>query len=74
MTKFDLMRPALLQLSDEKNAYLIDLVSLANNMNLDAVLCDVFRGEETVCVGFSFKSDLEVFGKYLPRMNFYKLF
>jgi len=31
MTKFDLMRPALLQLSDSNTAYLIDLVSLANN-------------------------------------------
>ena len=31
MTKFDLMRPALLQLSDETTAFLIDLVALANN-------------------------------------------
>lgn len=35
MTKFDLMRPALLQLSDEQNAFLIDLVSLANSQVLD---------------------------------------
>jgi hypothetical protein len=35
MTKFDLMRPALLQLSDSNTAYLIDLVSLANNQHLD---------------------------------------
>jgi len=26
-----------------------------------------------VVIGFSFKSDLEVFAKYLSRMNFYKL-
>lgn len=38
MTKFDNMRPALLQLSDENNAYLIDLVSLASNPVLDDVL------------------------------------
>ena len=35
MTKFDIMRPALLQLSDEYNAFLIDLVSLANSQILD---------------------------------------
>lgn len=31
MTKFDVMRPALLQLSDESNAFLIDLIALANS-------------------------------------------
>ena len=31
MTKFDNMRPALLQLADDKTAYLIDLVALASN-------------------------------------------
>jgi hypothetical protein len=31
MTKFDVMRPALLQLSDEHNAFLIDLIALANS-------------------------------------------
>lgn len=35
MTKFDVMRPALLQLSDEQNAYLIDLIALANSQVLD---------------------------------------
>jgi len=35
MTKFDVMRPALLQLSDENNAYLIDLIALANSQVLD---------------------------------------
>ncbi len=35
MTKFDVMRPALLQLSDEQNAFLIDLVALANSQVLD---------------------------------------
>ena len=74
MTKFDLMRPALLQLSDSSTAYLIDLVSLANNQQLDQVLSEVFTNKDTICIGFSFKSDLDVFGKYLPRMNFYKLF
>jgi hypothetical protein len=31
MTKFDMMRPALLQLSDENDSFLIDLISLANS-------------------------------------------
>ena len=31
MTKFDVMRPAILQLSDSNTAYLIDLVSLSNS-------------------------------------------
>jgi len=35
MTKFDAMRPALLQISDERNAFLIDLIALANNPVLD---------------------------------------
>jgi hypothetical protein len=35
MTKFDVMRPALLQLSDEQNAFLIDLIALANSQLLD---------------------------------------
>ena len=74
MTKFDVMRPAILQLSDSNTAYLIDLVSLSNSQQLDQVLCEVFTNKDTVCVGFSFKSDLDVFSKYLPLMNFYKLF
>jgi len=31
ITKFDIMRPALLQLSDERNAFLIDLLYLSNS-------------------------------------------
>jgi hypothetical protein len=31
MTKFDVMRPALLQLCDQQNAFLIDLIALANS-------------------------------------------
>lgn len=74
MTKFDMMRPAILQLSDQNTAYLIDLISLVNNQELDQVLCEVFTNKDTVCVGFSFQSDLSVFKKHLPLMKFYKLF
>ena len=72
MTKFDSMRPALLQLSDEHNAFLIDLISLANSPVLDQVLTELFTHDKTICIGFSFKSDMDVFAKHLPRMNFYK--
>jgi len=42
MTKFDSMRPALLQLSDEKTAYLVDLVALAASPLLDNILTEIF--------------------------------
>jgi ribonuclease D len=72
MTKFDVMRPALLQLSDESNAFLIDLIALANSQVLDQILTELFTHEKTIYIGFSFKSDMDVFAKHLPKMNFYK--
>ena len=42
ISPFDPMRPALLQLSSEKEAYLIDLISLAGNKELDKILTKVF--------------------------------
>ena len=74
MTKFDNMRPALLQLSDEHTAYLIDLVALSGNQFLDDVLTQIFTNQNTLCIGFSFKSDLDVFARHFPTMKFYKLF
>mmetsp|Transcript_34712 Transcript_34712/g.45654 ORF Transcript_34712/g.45654 Transcript_34712/m.45654 type:complete len:101 (+) Transcript_34712:1915-2217(+) len=74
MTKFDIMRPALLQLSDENTAYLVDLVALASNPLLDNILTEIFTHQESLCIGFSFKSDLDVFARHFPTMKFYKLF
>ena len=74
MTKFDNMRPALLQLSDENTAYLIDLVALAANHVLDEILTQIFTNPNSLCIGFSFKSDLDVFARHFPTMQFYKLF
>ena len=74
MTKFDSMRPALLQLSDENTAYLVDLVALAASPLLDNILTEIFTHPETLCIGFSFKSDLDVFARHFPSMKFYKLF
>jgi len=42
MTKFDPMRPALLQISNDKRAFLIDLVAFANNFVLDKTLSAIF--------------------------------
>jgi len=68
------MRPALLQLSNLKAAFLVDLVALADNPTLDQALCSIFRSETSTIIGFGFKSDLEVFGKCLQRMTFWKVF
>ena len=74
ISPFDPMRPALLQLSSEKEAYLIDLVSLAGNKELDEILTKVFTHQDTLCIGFSFHSDLEMFEQFFPSMSFYKKF
>ena len=74
MTKFDNMRPALLQLADETDGYLIDLVALASNPVLDEVLTAIFTNPDSLCIGFSFKSDLDVFARHFPSMKFYKRF
>lgn len=50
------------------------MVALHSSTTLDNVLQEIFNHKDTVCVGFSFKNDLEVFGRYLPRMNFFKNF
>ena len=42
ISPFDPMRPALLQLSSDTDAYLIDLVALSGNKELDDILTQVF--------------------------------
>ena len=74
LSKYDGTRPALFQLSDANTAYLIDLVALANSPVLDSVLTEIFTHPQTLCIGFSFKSDLEIFSRHFPTMKFYKLF
>ena len=72
MSRVEATRPALLQLSDETTAFLIDLVALANNPVLDHVLTEIFTNPDSLCLGFSFKSDLEIFSRHFPQMNFYR--
>ena len=74
ISPFDPMRPALLQLSSETDAYLIDLVALAGNKELDSILTQVFTHSDTLCIGFSFHSDLDMFEQFFPSMSFYKKF
>jgi ribonuclease D len=38
------------------------------------VLTEVFTNKDTICIGFSFKSDLDVFARHLSKMSFYKMF
>jgi hypothetical protein len=56
--KFHVTKPSLFQLSGLKNAFLVDLFSLANNPVLDEALTKVFSNKNSVIVGFSFDSDM----------------
>ena len=60
MTKFETMRPALFQISDDTTVYLIDMVALSGNRELDDILTQIFTSE-TICVGFCFKGDMTRF-------------
>jgi hypothetical protein len=46
--------PAILQLSNEHSAYLIDMLALKNNPTLDLILTEVFTSPKTLSIGFSF--------------------
>ena len=74
ISPYDNQRPGLLQLGNDKAAYLIDLVALSNHKGLDDILTQVFTHENTLCIGFSFRSDLEMFAQFFPAMQFYKKF
>lgn len=70
MTKFDNTRPSILQLSSSTEVFLIDLISLCNNQVLDSILSNVFSN--STIIGFCLRSDLQMWGKFLPKMQFYK--
>lgn len=48
------------------------MIALRDNPTLDSILTEIFTNERSILIGFSFKSDLDVFAKCLPRMNFYR--
>ena len=72
MTKFDSERPGLLQLSDDKVCYLIDMVALARSAALDEVLTNIFTHPDSICLGQSFQGDLQLMRRSLKDMKFWK--
>lgn len=61
---------AIIQISSDTDAFLIDLIALAGSKVLDGVLCHVFL--TSTVVGFSFDSDLDMLEKHCPKLNFYR--
>ena len=64
--------PAIIQISSEKDAFIVDLIALANSQVLDTILCKVFNHPNTVIVGFSFHNDLKMLARFLKNLKFYK--
>ena len=71
MTKFESERPGLLQLSDDKQAYLIDMVALAGSQALNDVLTQIFTHPKSICLGQSFEGDLLLMKRSLKEMTFW---
>lgn len=72
MNKFEKVRVAIFQISSEKTSFLIDMVELAQSKVLDEKLKQIFLDQSIIKIGFSFKSDIEVFSKALSTLTFYK--
>lgn len=64
--------PAVIQLSSETDACIVDLIGLAKCQALDQTLTKLFMCSETVIVGFSFQGDLSMLKQYMPQFSFYK--
>ena len=58
LTKFNKTQTAILQLSDENSAYLVDLIALNNSQKLNEVLTQIFQDEASLKVGLALKADL----------------
>jgi hypothetical protein len=52
--------------------FLIDFVSLGDNVMLDKKLTQVFVNPKSVIVGFSFNHDIDMFVRKFPKMKFYR--
>lgn len=72
LTKFHKTYPALLQISGAKGVFLVDFVSLRDNVELDNKLTEVFTNVKSTIVGFSFSSDIDQFLRKFPTLKFYK--
>ena len=62
--------PAIIQLGGQKEVFVVDLIALRHNKDLDDMLIPIFQNETTNIVGFGFSADLTQFSKYLPDMKF----
>jgi len=67
-------RPAVFQISSQHQAFLIDMIALADSKILDFALCILFREHKATVLGFSFYNDLDMFSIHLPEMQFYQVF
>jgi hypothetical protein len=65
-TKFDIIRPSILQLGGLQTVCIIDLIALAHSKILDDKLVSLFSDPKSTIVSYSFASDLSVFAKALP--------
>lgn len=72
VAKFHKTAPSVFQISGATVAFLIDFVALKESENLDAKLIEVFRNVGSTIVGFSFKSDVEMFTKRFPKLKFFR--
>lgn len=64
--------PAVIQLSSETDAFIVDLIGLCKCAALDKMLTSIFMCPNTVIVGFSFQGDLQMLKQYMPQFSFYK--
>jgi ribonuclease D len=62
----------LIQMSGEKEAFLIDTMALGQSEQLDEKLTQIFLNPDSTLLGFSFHSDLSEFRDRFPNMQFYK--
>ena len=62
--------PAILQLASHDETFIIDLLSLASAEKLDKQLIEIFTHPDTLLVGFGFDSDIFMFRKFLPNLEF----
>ena len=60
------------QISGAKTVFLIDFVALQYSNELDRKLQQIFCNEKSTIVGFSFNSDVDMFARKFPKMQFYR--
>jgi hypothetical protein len=51
---------------------LIDFLALYDSIELDKKLQQVFCNNKSIVVGFAFHSDIDMFAKSFPKMQFYR--